>query len=120
MRKVVSFDHSPDSGRLVETLIHRDILDKNHFEAFYWIGKGEIDLALQQGLIISDLIQTVYSGLENPKVLQREISSLQEAGQKFPKARKWLLAFEISKKLAIEIPKDIQLMPIWQYLLRDS
>jgi len=119
LRKVVSFGHSPDSGKLVETLIHREILDKNHIEAFYWIGKGEIDLALQQGLIISDLIQTVYSGLENPKVLQREISSLLEAGQHFPKARKWLLTFEIPKQLAIQIPKDIQLMPIWQYLLHN-
>lgn len=34
--KVVSFGHSPDSGKLVETIINCDILDKNNHEAFYW------------------------------------------------------------------------------------
>ncbi len=120
LRKVVSIGHSPDLGKLVETFIHRFTLDNNHYEAYYWHDKGEVDLVLQKGIVITDLIQTVYSGLENPKVLQREIASLLEAEKIFPQAKLWLLTFEIPKQLPIEIPKNIQLLPIWQYLLHGN
>ncbi len=117
LRKVVSFGQSQDLGKLVETLIHRSLSSQNKKEIFYWQGNGEIDFILRDGLTITDLIQVVYSGLEDQKVLQREIAALNEAGHKFPKANKWLITFEIPKELPIDIPKDIHVLPAWHFLL---
>lgn len=117
LRRVVSFGQSQDLGKLVETLIHRQLSSKNNKELFYWQGDHEVDFILRDGLTITDLIQVVYTGLEDQKVLQREIAGLIEAGLKYNKAEKWLITFEVPRALAFEVPNDIHVVPVWQYLL---
>ncbi|MFI5205930.1 MAG: hypothetical protein ACHQVK_03235, partial [Candidatus Paceibacterales bacterium] len=105
--------------KLVETLVHRAVLTNNQHDVLYWQGNGEIDLVLRRGLTVTDLIQAVYSGLDDAKVLQRELAALHEAGMQFPQAKKWLLTFDNPKQLPGEIPKDVQFLPLWHYLLLD-
>lgn len=118
LRRVVSFGQASDQGKLVESLVYRSLLDVPQDGLFYWQGKGEVDLLTRQGVEISRLVQVTFAGLDDPKTFQREISSLLEAGELYPNAEKLLIACELPKAYPNDVPKGINIIPLWHALLK--
>jgi hypothetical protein len=89
-----------------------------HDGLFYWKGDTEIDLLCRQGNDIKKLLQSAYEGLDNQKTLQREIRALEEGHKIYPKAEQMIITANIPKKM--KIPKPIQVMPMWHFLLQKT
>lgn len=116
MRKLMSLLHSPDYGRIAETAIFKALSMNPKNEIYYWKGKGEVDFLVKQNNEVSQLIQVVYEGLDVPGIMQREIASLREAGEKFKTAEKLLIVGNTSSNFMFS-EKDIHLIPLWKFLL---
>lgn len=114
IRHVASFTHSPDSGKLIETLVYQHLQRQFRDDIFYWKGKQEIDFVLRKGNTISSMIQVAYDNLSDPLIWQREIDALEEASQQFKHAKPMLIAGKL--------PKSHQqpLVPLWYFLLTDK
>jgi len=119
LRQVVSYGQPSDKGKLVESLVYRKLLSAEQDGLFYWHGDGEVDLLTRQGLEINQLIQVTYSGLDNKKTFQREINSLVAAGKIYSNAKKILVTFDTPQQFFEETPEDIEIIPLWQFLLRE-
>lgn len=119
MRHLMSLTHAPDKGRLAETAVHSVLGGSPRCDLYYWKGRGELDFLVRENNQITKLIQVVHSGLEDPTVLKREISSLTEAGEKFPQARKLLVAGSFPPGFSLDDPQ-IECIPLWKYLLKSA
>lgn len=116
MRKLMSLIHSPDYGRIAETSVFKALSINPKNEIYHWKGKGEVDFLVKQNNKVHQLIQVVYEGLHIPETMQREISSLREAGDKFKTAEKLLVVGNIPSNFMFS-EKDIHLIPLWKFLL---
>lgn len=119
IRKVISLSTSPDLSKLLETQVYTHCLRKYKDRIFYWKGKGEVDLIIQEETTISQLIQVVYQDLENENVLKREINSLKEAMKNYPKAKPYLITWELPNKINTTMLDGIEIIPLWHFLLMD-
>lgn len=92
LRNAISLSAAPDRGRLMETTVHNALLREDSDGLFYWMGKGEVDLAVRRGLGIERLIQVTDEGLLDPASRRREIDALLEASSVFPGAEPLVVA----------------------------
>ena len=83
---------------------------------FYWDHGTEIDLLIRQGIKVERLIQVVYEGLDDEKTFNREVRSLIEANEVYPKAEKIIVAAKIPQVIP-EHPDYIKIVPMWKLLL---
>lgn len=114
LRNAVSLAHSADEGHLIETLVYLEL--RRHFgeNVFYWSGKGEIDFVIREGTTITQLWQVVSEGLDNEKILIRELKAFEEAQKIFPKAEK-IVVTKSPIDYAARFP--FQVIPLWRLLL---
>ena len=120
MRRVVSLTHIEDYGCMIESMVYHTLLRTKKDGIYYWHDKSEIDFLTRQGITITKLIQVAYKGLDDNNTLTREVSSLVKATEKFPEAKKYLIAWEVPDTFPFEIPSDIQIVPLWQFLLNHT
>lgn len=118
-RKITSLSHSADNGRVIETLVHNELLRRKNDGIFYWKQHNEIDLLIRQGNTITHLIQIAFEGLENEKVFKREVTSLLKAKNVFKEANLFLITWDLplNWKQPKETQENIHVIPLWKFLL---
>ncbi len=116
-RNIANMESTAEFGKLTETCVYNQLTRLTNDGIYYWKDKGEVDLVLREGTDLTKFIQVVYDGLENEKTLNREISSLIDAHEKFPRAEKILITAKWPQKLADNIPAFIEVIPLWRYLI---
>jgi predicted AAA+ superfamily ATPase len=120
IRNVLSISTSVDFGKNVETVVHNnlktDLLDNVYY---YKDNKCDIDLLVHRNNQITRLVQVMYQGLDDSKILERELQALQLGLKRFPDAKAELIVcnFPINWQ-AEDIPQNIKITPLWQFLLR--
>lgn len=110
LRQVVSLAHSQDTGPLVESVVYQQLQRTFRGDIFYWKGKQEIDFVLRKGNSIYSLIQVAQDGLDDPEILAREMTALQEANAKFPQASPMLIAGRMPRQ------REALIVPLWNFL----
>ncbi len=106
LRNVVSFAHSADEGHQVETLVYHHLRRHHGENVFYWKGETETDFVIKEGTTVTQLWQVVAEGLDDEKVLARELKALHEARETFPLAEAFIVTkspLKTSKKLPFKI-----------------
>lgn len=116
MRQIMSLIHAPDYGRIAETAVYKALSANQEKEIFHWRGKGEVDFLIKEKNEVTQAIQVFHDGLDNPSVMQRELASLREAGEKFKTAEKIMVVNNIPSNFQF-IEKDVRLVPLWKFLL---
>lgn len=120
LRNIVSLSESRDNSKLLETQVHNALLRQQQNELFYWKNAGEIDLLALQGITVTHLFQVFYTGMTEPKILKREIAALEEAGAKFPTAKKHIITWEIPAEFDTSQLPNINIIPLWRFLLTEA
>ncbi len=110
----IGFNFSTNKGRILENIVYLELL-RNKKEVYYYSGKGECDFVIKQGLDITQAIQVTYN--LNKENADREIAGLVEAMKKF-NLQKGLLIYYDNEINRQELPEEIEIEPIWKYLLR--
>ncbi len=118
-RHIANMSSTIDFGKLVETCVYNQLNRTIHDGIYYWDENVEVDLVLRQGSELTQFIQVVYDGLDDDKILNREIRSLVDVHEKFPKAEKLLITANWPQHLEKDIPDFIRVIPLWQFLLDD-
>jgi predicted AAA+ superfamily ATPase len=126
LRKLYLADHSLavaynpfkniDRGRYLEKIVACELLRQGSSLAYVKTGRGhEVDFLATQTDGRTQLIQ-VAADIENESTLQRELRSLEGASEEFRRAQKILLAEKIPPR-GVSLPKGVEVIPIWQWLL---
>lgn len=115
LRNAVCLTGSPDRGRLAETAVH-NALTAQHDDLHYFRKDNELDLLVRRGNQIEAVFQVTAEGLEREEVLTRELAPLNEAADRFPKARRYLVVGRLPRR-GVEVPKGIETVPLWRALL---
>jgi len=110
----IGFSFSANKGRILENIVYLQLL-RNKMEIYYYSGKGECDFLIKQGVEITQAIQVCYNlNLENK---DREIAGLLKVIKEFKLIKGLLIYFDSDIDLQT-IPNEIELLPIWKYLLQ--
>lgn len=109
----LGFGFSTNKGRILENIVYLQLL-RHKAEPFYHANKGECDFLLKQGLEITQAIQVCYS--LNDSNYAREINGLLEAITEYKLSKGLLIVFDSEIK-AEELPKNIEIIEIWKWLL---
>ncbi len=112
--KRMGFGFSEEKGRILENIVFLELLRRHH-DVFYYHDQGECDFVIKRGLDISDAIQVVYSLTKTN--LDREIKGLQSAMNAFNLEQGLLIVYDTDIK-SHQLPKNINLVPIWIWLLQ--
>lgn len=110
----IRFDFSEDRGRALETIVFLD-LKRREKEVYYYRNKGECDFLVKEGQKITQAIQVTES-LENNK--EREIEGLIEAAEDHNLSEALILTEDRKDKI-VKKNIEIEILPIWLWLLRD-
>lgn len=109
----IGFSFSANKGRILENIVYLQ-LRRNKKDIYYYSGKGECDFLIKQGVKITQAIQVCYNlTIENK---DREVAGLLEAMKEF-KLKKGFLIYLNSEIDLQTIPNEIDLLPVWKYLL---
>ncbi len=114
IRNTVSITNSKDEGRIIESLVYQNLRTRHGNNVFYWSGNQEIDFVIQEGNNVTQLWQVAIDGLEEQKVINRELSAFEEAKKIFPEAKMFLVTKSLPKKWN-EFPCTV--IPLWRFLL---
>lgn len=114
--KTVGFNPTEDVGPLLENMIFIE-LKRRGKEVFYHSDARECDFIVREGTRITECIQVTVS-LENEQTRRREVEGLREAAARYATVRNVIVTLE-KEPIAIEEP-GIQVVPAWEFLLRDS
>lgn len=113
MRNNVSFHFSEDRGRLLENIVFLELKRRGE-DLFFYKNKKECDFVIQKQNKISEAIQvTEKMSKTNEK---REFDGLIEVMEQF-NIKEGLILTEYESQKIIVSNKNIQIMPIWQWLL---
>jgi predicted AAA+ superfamily ATPase len=105
-----------DRGRLIENLVACQLARVSRDLAYAKTATGlEVDFVATDFAGGCRLIQ-VAADISAPATFEREIRALSEARQEFPDAAALLLS-ETDPPLGTRVPKDIEILPVWQWLL---
>jgi predicted AAA+ superfamily ATPase len=118
LRMAVNNSNSPDNGKVLETLIHNVLVQRSEKNVFYWKKTGEVDFLTRKNFQINEAYQVTHKGLDDLKVLKREINSLIEASEHFKNIDLKLICAQIPEGLVIN--SKIKLIPLWQFLLNEE
>ena len=114
IRNTVSITNSKDEGRVIESLVYQNLRKRHGNNVFYWSGNQEIDFVIQEGNNITQLWQIAIDGLEDQKVIDRELNAFEEAKKSFPDAKTFLVTKSLPKNRN-NFPCSI--IPLWLFLL---
>lgn len=109
----IGFNFSANKGRILENIVFLE-LRRRQKDIYYYTGKGECDFVIKQGLHITEAIQVTY--LLNNENLEREIRGLQEVRKENKLLNTILIYYDIDIDQK-QIPKEVQLIPVWKWLL---
>jgi len=112
----IGFNFSTNKGRILENIVYLELL-RNKKEVYFYSGKGECDFVIKQGIDITQAIQVTYN--LNKENADREIAGLVEAMKEFD-LQKGLLIYYDNEINRQELPEEIEIEPIWKYLLRQN
>ena len=110
------------SARLLENLVFMELRKKQAtnpiLEIFYWKDlNAEIDFVLKEGLKIKQLIQVCYS-LEDEETRKREIKGLIKASKELKCNNLLIISWDEEDEIK-EKGKNIKVVPLWRWLLKD-
>jgi len=109
----IGFSFSENKGRVLENIVYLQLL-RNHSDIFYFSRKNECDFVIKQGLEIIQAIQVCYS--LNRENIDRELAGLLEAMEEFKLPLGQLIVYHSDIKQET-LPDNIQMIPIWLWLL---
>ncbi|MFI0347621.1 MAG: ATP-binding protein [Chthoniobacterales bacterium] len=113
------FDRSEKSniGHALENAVFVELQRRNADVTYVNNSTGtEVDFLARYDNNTEELTQ-VCASLDSPETLQREIRALEDAHKIYPHARQLILTLE-SKMPFPSVPKKIQIMPAWQWMLK--
>lgn len=110
----LGFAFSDNLGRVLENVVYLQLLRQGK-QVFYHLGKRECDFVIQEGVQITQAIQVVYE--LNDHNVQRETEGLLEAMHTYGLTQALLITKNPSGALRKPLPKNIQVMQAWQWLL---
>ncbi|MCK5519639.1 MAG: ATP-binding protein [Candidatus Marinimicrobia bacterium] len=110
----IGFNFSGNKGRVLENVIFIELLRRKQ-EIFYYKGKNECDFVVREGLKISTAIQVTWT-LDFMN-LKRELNGLMEAVNTFELKSGLIVYMNLDVPLS-EIPKNVELVPAWKFLLQ--
>ena len=98
LRNIVSIAHSDDEGHKIETLVYETLRRRFGKNVYYWKNKGEIDFLIYEGTTITHIFQVVAEGLDEEKILKREVMAMEEASRTISKSQMYLDCEKFTKK----------------------
>lgn len=113
--EIISKKITKDKGWLLENLVFISLVKKH--EIFYYSEKNECDFVIKKGAKIIQAIQVCYDLNNNNR--EREVSGLLEAMDKFKLKEGIILTYNQEKEIKIE-RKNIKIIPVWKWLLKDQ
>lgn len=119
LRNLLAISSSEDIGKQIETLVHNHLQQNTMDDLYYYKHDGEIDLLTHRGNNVGQIIQVMYQGLDDPKILKREIDALNAGKKLFPNAQAKLIVSEFPvnwQGLSAE-HSHIEVVPLWKFLL---
>ncbi|MFA5961792.1 MAG: ATP-binding protein [Parcubacteria group bacterium] len=116
MINAISFQNSPNSGRMLENLVFLDLKMKNK-ETYFYINEngGEVDFLIRKNNKVTELIQVCYD-LKNIETKERELSALVKSSKELNCNKLVVVTWDEDGE---EVYKDrkIQFIPLWRWLL---
>ena len=109
----ITFSFLKDRGKLLENLIHRELLIR-FGDIFYFKEKKECDFVAFRGKKVYP-IQVSYT-VEDERAFQREVEGLLEACKFLGEKEGLILTYDEEKEVEMENIK-ILLLPVWKFLL---
>ena len=109
----IGTNFSENKGRVLENIVFIELLRRRK-EIFYYTGKNECDFLVKEGVTITQAIQVCWQ--IDPVSQQREIKGLTEAMAKFDIPKGFLLTYNNYDHVP-DIPKQIMVLPAWEWLL---
>ena len=110
----IGFNFSENKGRILENIVFIE-LKRRKVEFFYYSGKNECDFVIMQGTQIKQAIQVTY--LISHENIEREVNGLLEVKDKYNITDLMMLVYD--DELQLTIADEIQIMPVWKWLLID-
>lgn len=110
LRNAAALTGSPDTGRLMETVVYHQLKMKYKNPLYYWHGKQEVDFLRREGNSVIEIIQAAQQ-CDDEKIRQRELTALSEAKTRFSKAKTRLIVGKPPKKM------EAMMVPLWLFLL---
>lgn len=117
----VSFRFSSDQGRLLETIVYRE-LRRRQCDIYFHKQKYECDFLVKQALQITEAIQVCYS-LVDTATQQREIQGLLEAMHLHGLERGMILTYAETDERTLTVNTrqvKIYIKPVWEWLLHQK
>jgi hypothetical protein len=109
----LGFNFSANKGRVLENVVYIELLRRGK-EVFYHSAKNECDFVIKQGLHITEAIQVTWQlDITN---YDREINGLQESLETYG-LEKGTLIYMNESGPNLDIPENIELIPVWKWLL---
>lgn len=104
-------DPMVDIGKKIENILYLHIRRKN-YNVYYLKNKNEVDFftETETGMQLINVCQSIAE----TKTFEREIKGLEMGLKRFPKAQALLI---VNKTSNVTIPKNIELIPLWKFLL---
>ncbi len=113
LRNRVAFSFSADAGRLVENVVHNQLL-RCYEEVYFGAEGGETDFIVKEGVSITQRIQVWYEDALQTEIPQRELTAFadlpKDAGQCL------LLTNDLEKEIEVGTTK-VHCVPVVKYLL---
>lgn len=110
----LGFRFSENKGRLLENAVFIE-LQRRGCELYYFSEKYECDFLLKENLDVIEAIQVTYE--INAGNFNREIGGLVEAIQTFNIPKATLIVFE-DYKYPVNLPKEVTVIPAYEWLLK--
>lgn len=109
----LGFNFSANKGRVLENVVYIELLRRGK-EVFYHSAKNECDFVIKRGLHITEAIQVTWQlDITN---YDREINGLQESLETYG-LEKGTLIYMNESGPNLDIPENIELIPVWKWLL---
>ena len=114
----VLLPQSDDHGKKLENMVFLQLYrQRTPMELiFYYQGKGECDFLIQRGIDVDQLIQVTWN-MDNEETRKREIAGLVEASQVTGCKNLLIITADSSETIKLENGLEIQVLPVWKWLL---
>jgi predicted AAA+ superfamily ATPase len=112
----VGFHSSPNTGKVLETLVFLD-MKRRGLDAYYWKSKRgkEVDFVVRKGRKVEKAVQVSLS-LKGPGTMEREVDGLKSAREELG-AKHLVLIMDDEEQEIKESGLRIQVVPLWKWLL---
>lgn len=115
----IAFNFSRNLGRLYENIVCIELLRKNR-EIFYWKSKRnrEVDFLIKKGTKIETAVQ-VCANMTSEDTRLREINGLLDARRELNAGKLIIITEDEEQNINVE-SENIQIIPVWKWLLENS